>query len=264
MMLDSKNALVFAATGAISSEVARTFAREGASVWLSGRDSDSLKELAESIEADGGTATAEVVDATDPKAVKNYVDRVAEQAGRIDAVFNGIGGRPADLGYPARSTDQDLAVFLRPLSIILGSTFLTSRTVAAHMVQQGSGSIVTLTASLSAITAANMAGISAACGAIEAMTRSLSGEFGPSGVRVNCVRGDAMPETITIQETTAGQARIAGIEPDEMQLSAISQSPLGRPITVAETAATVAFLASDASSGMTSQILSVSGNALVG
>jgi 3-oxoacyl-[acyl-carrier protein] reductase len=71
------------------------------------------------------------------------------------------------------------------------------------MIQQCSGAIVTLSATLSGMTAANMAGISATCGAIEAMTRSLAGEFGRAGVRVNCVRGSAMPETRTIQETMA-------------------------------------------------------------
>jgi 3-oxoacyl-[acyl-carrier protein] reductase len=258
MLLSSKNVLVFAATGAIASEVARKFAREGAQVWLSGRNLEALEVLMSQIVAEGGAAKADVVDATDAKAVTEYVNRIAATAGSIDAVFNGIGGRPADLGYPEPSTTVELDQFLKPLQIILGSTFLTSRTVGAQMVQQGSGSIVTLSATLSGMTAANMAGISATCGAIEAMTRSLAGEFGRAGVRVNCVRGSAMPETRTIQETMAGQIRIFG------EMPPMSLPPLGRPISVAETASTAAFLASDASSGMTGQVITVCAGAFVG
>lgn len=108
------------------------------------------------------------------------------------------------------------------------------------------------------MTAANMAGISAACGAVEAMTRALAGEFGPHGVRVNCVRGSGMPETRTIQETFAGQIALTG-EPPKMALP-----PLGRPISVAETVSTAAFLASDAASGMTGQVVTVCAGAFVG
>ena len=115
-----------------------------------------------------------------------------------------------------------------------------------------------LSATLSGGAFAYMTGISAACGAIEAMTRSMAGEFGPSGVRVNCVRGSAMPETRTIQETGAGQAALRG---GPMQMA---MPPLGRPITVAETANTACFLASDAASGMTGQIVTVCAGQFVG
>lgn len=87
---------------------------------------------------------------------------------------------------------------------------------------------MTLSATLSGGTFGYMAGISANCGAIEAMTRSLAGAFGPAGVRVNCVRGDAMPDTRTIQETQAGQAQLADLDPAEMQLP---PGPFGRAVT---------------------------------
>lgn len=103
-----------------------------------------------------------------------------------------------------------------------------------------------------------MAGISAACGGIGALTRSLAGEFGPAGVRVNCVRGNGMPETRTIQETSAGIMEITGGQAPNMTLP-----PLGRPITAAETAGAVLFLGSDAASGITGQVITVSAGAFV-
>ena len=258
--LQSKHVLVFAATGAVGGGTARALAAEGADVWLSGRRADALEALRHEIEADGGRAHADVVDATEAHAVSVYVDRVAAEAGRVDAVFNAIGLPPAELGYPERSTTQGLERFLRPLQVIVGSSFLTARAAGAHMARQGSGSIVTLSATLSGLALPFMAGISAACGAVEAMKRSLTGELGPAGVRVNCVRATAMPETRTIQETSAGQAAILGISPEQMALPPI---PRGRPISVAETAAAVAFLASDASSGMTGQVVNVCGGTIL-
>ena len=262
MTLTGKNALVFAATGAIARTVAHKFAAEGATVYLSGRSANMLKEIAHHLIEQDGEAETAIVDATDPAAVTDYVNAIAAKAGSVDIVFNGIGGRPADLGYPAPSPTQNFEDFLKPLRIILGSTFLTSRAAGAQMMRQGSGSIVTLSATLTGMTAANMANISATCGAIEALTRSLAGEFGPAGVRVNCVRGSAMPETRTIQETGAGLGKIYGLTEPPPPIG--FDSPLRRPITVAETAAAVAFLASDAASGMTGQVITVCAGQFVG
>ncbi len=77
------------------------------------------------------------------------------------------------------------------------------------------------------------------------------------GVRVNCVRGSGMPETRTIQETGAGMMAFSGSMGD-MKLP-----PLGRPITVSETAATAAFLMSDDARGMTGQVVTVCAGAFI-
>jgi len=146
MSLESKNVVVFAATGSIGGVTAKHLAAQGAHVFVSGRDDAALKELVEDIAGAGGQATAAVVDAIDEVAVTAYLDGVAG-AGRIDGVFNAVGATPEQLGYPAVSTELDLDTFFRPLHLILGSTFLTSRVAAKHMAAQGGGSIVTLSAS---------------------------------------------------------------------------------------------------------------------
>jgi 3-oxoacyl-[acyl-carrier protein] reductase len=244
-----QHALVFAASGAIAGSVATALAARGMHVHCSAPDAGRLKGLVSAIQRAGGSASAEAVDATDPAAVRAYVDGVHSRVGRIDVVFNGIGGHPATLGYPARSLEQPLERFLVPLTRIVGSQFLTAREAARHMVAQGCGSIILLSATLSGGRFANMAGITAACGAVETLTGALAGDVGPSGVRVNCVRANAMPETRTIQETFAGQVALTGAPP-------IMPPPLtNRALTVADTADVVAFLASDDARGVTAQVL---------
>lgn len=247
-----KTALVFAATGAVSAGVAHALAQGGAHVHLSARRADAINLLATEIEKSGGKASVATVDATDESAVRTYVDGIAQNADGIDIVFNGIGGRPATLGYPARAAEMTLAQFLIPMQRIVGSQFLTARETARHMSRRRSGSIVMLSATLSGGAFSLMSGISAACGAIEALTRSLAGEYGGFGVRVNCVRGSAMPETRTIQDTFAGRAALLGDV-----AGGSGGTLLGRPVTVAETAAAVGYLASDAASGITGQVLTV-------
>ncbi|MCA9912526.1 MAG: SDR family oxidoreductase [Anaerolineae bacterium] len=255
MLLENKNILVFAATGAIAGEAARSFAAEGAHVYISRRNQDALETLTAEIQAAGGAVDWAVVDATDAEAVEAYVAEIAQTAGAIHGVFNGIGGRPIDLHYPQPSDSLALAQFMVPMERIVGSQFITSRTAANYMAE--GGAIVTLSATLSGMTAPAMAGISAACGAIEAMTRSLAGEYGMKNIRVNCVRGSGMPETRTIQETVAGQIALTG-EPPKMNVP-----PIGRPITVSETISAAAFLMSDQSSGMTGQVITVCGGVFV-
>lgn len=250
------HAIVYAATGAIATGVARALGHAGATVWLAGRD-DRVHTLAATLATAGIDAHAHIVDATDAGAVSEHLDTVREAAGRIDSVFNGIGGPPAELQYPRAAAEMTVADLLTPIERIVGSQFLTAQQAARHMADQGHGAIVTLSATLSGMTAPHMAGITAACGAVESMTRALAGEFGPAGIRVNCVRGSAMPETRTIQHTSAEQAAILG------QPMTFAPPPLGRPTTVADTAATATFLAMGAP-GVTGQIFTVCGGQFVG
>jgi NAD(P)-dependent dehydrogenase (short-subunit alcohol dehydrogenase family) len=258
MSLQNKTIMIFAGSGAISRSVARVALRAGAKVVLSAKTPEAtaaaVDQVSEGSRDVAGRLLGLPADALAPKQVREALDSVLAKFGRLDAVFNGIGGRPAELGYPAASVETSLEDFMRPMQRIVASQFLTAREAASRM--KPGGSIVLLSATLSGMTARHMAGISAACGAVEALTRALAGDFGAAGLRVNCVRGSAMPETRTIQETFQGLSTL-GAAPQ------MTPPPLGRPISVEETANAALFLASDAAGGMTGQIVTVCGGAFV-
>ena len=244
MLLRNRHALIHAANGAIAQGVAREMARHGAAVHLTAPRPAEVEGFAAEI----GAASLSALDATDPGAVRARTEATARDHG-LQIAFNGIGGRPSSLGYPARSGDTPLEDFLIPLTRIVGSQFLTAREAAGVMAP--GGAILTLSATLSGSVIGYMAGISAACGAVEVMTQSLAAEYGPRRIRVNCVRGAAMPGTRAIRETFADQAALR----DAPMAAAVP--PLGRAITVEETAKAAVFLASDLASGLTAQMVTV-------
>ena len=192
MLLESKNAIVYGAAGAIGGAVARAFARDGARVFLAGRTLATLEEVAADIGAHGGTAEVAQVDAMDKAAVDAHADRVAAAAGRIDVSFNAV-AVPALQGVPL--TEMSVEDFLGPITGLCRTNFLTATAAARHMVAQGGGVIVTLSASSAKETRHQMGGFSLANAAIEALTRTLAGEIGRRGVRVVGLRSNFTPET---------------------------------------------------------------------
>ena len=89
MLLENKTAVIFGA-GAIGGAVARTFAQEGATVFIASRTLASADKVAAEVTAGGGTAEAASVDASDENAVEEYVGDVAARSGQIDILFNAI------------------------------------------------------------------------------------------------------------------------------------------------------------------------------
>lgn len=171
---------------------------------------------------------AHQVDAESENEIIAYIELIANLTGKIDIVFNGIGARPVDLGYGTPSADLPFSLFMKTLQINAGSQFLTSRTAAKIMRRLGSkGTILTLSASLSRLKIPCMAGITAACSAVEGMSRVLAAEFGSSGIKVICINAAGMPTTRTIRETTALIERTTGVIPIEVDKKTSSNALLG-------------------------------------
>src|SRR5207247_3839617 len=87
-LLEGKNAIIYGAGGRLGRGVARTFAREGATVFLVGRTEAMLRAVADDIASGGGRAHLAVVDALDERAVEEHARSVVDRAGAIDVSFN--------------------------------------------------------------------------------------------------------------------------------------------------------------------------------
>src|SRR5262249_57824574 len=90
-MLTNKNAVIYGAGGAIGGAIARAFAREGARVFLTGRNLSKVGAVAKEIMAAGGKAESAQVDALDEQAVDRHLQSVIDKAGRVDISFNAVG-----------------------------------------------------------------------------------------------------------------------------------------------------------------------------
>jgi 3-oxoacyl-[acyl-carrier protein] reductase len=143
MLLEHKNAVIYGGGGAIGGAVARSFAREGAHLFLAGRTLAKVEAVAEEITAAGGMAETAQVDVLDEQAVDKHIGKVAERARRIDILFNAIGMQDVQ-GKPLH--EMSLEDFTRPITIATTTQFLTARAVARRMIRQGSGVIMSITA----------------------------------------------------------------------------------------------------------------------
>jgi NAD(P)-dependent dehydrogenase (short-subunit alcohol dehydrogenase family) len=145
MMLKHKVAVIYGAGGAIGGAVARAFAREGARLFLTGRHRAAVEAVASEIVSAGGSAEAAEVDALDENAVDTHLRSMIGKAGRVDISFNAIGVPDATiLGVPLAELDAER--FSLPIIAYTMSYFLTARTAARHMIPNGWGVIMTVTA----------------------------------------------------------------------------------------------------------------------
>jgi len=264
MVLNRKVAAIFAANGAISSAVAKSFSQEGAIVYLTGRNIAELENLAEKIRQSGGIAKTAVVDACDEDAIDHFLKTVVEEQNQLDIVFNGIGVRPSDSGYGTPTSMLAFEQFMKPIEVHVGSQFLTSRLAAKYMIQTEScGTILTLTSSLSRMKVPFMTGFLAACTAVEGLTRGLATEYGRNGIKVICLNPTALYETRTIKETTEANAKLMGISPEQWNAQLSQQYLLGRSPTLQEVGEVAAFLASDKGAVLNSHIIDVDAGSMM-
>jgi NAD(P)-dependent dehydrogenase (short-subunit alcohol dehydrogenase family) len=255
MLLENRNAVVYGAGGSIGSAVATTFAREGARLFLVGRTRESVERVAEEITAAGGRADVAVFDALDEQAVDEHARSVVETAGSIDVSFNLIGGGDIQ-GIPL--VDMTTADFTRPIITRVTANFVSARAAARHMVKQGSGVVLALDSG-SAHHSPMMGGTGPADAAVDTLVRNLAAEIGPSGVRVVGIWTAGIPETLSPESIAAATlgppmdaAAFQGLLENLDGMRMTRRSP-----TLAQLAATAAFLASDGAGAITGTFVNV-------
>jgi len=245
MLLAGKNAVIYGAGGAVGGAVARTFAREGARLFLAGRTPETLERVAAGIRDAGGHADVALVDALDQRSVDEHADAVAAAAGGIDVSFNLIGHGVAQ-GTPM--VDMDVEDYVRPVATAVRTLFLTARAAARHMVGRGGGVILLFGGAADPPRGHHLGGLQTGFQAMEAMRRQLSTELGAHGVRVVTLRTSGIAETLP--EGIEGRDRIvAGIEASTL---------LGRAATLQDVGEVAAFAASDRARSMTAAAANIS------
>jgi 3-oxoacyl-[acyl-carrier protein] reductase len=193
MLLESKNAVIYGAGGAIGGAVARAFAREGARVFLAGRNLGKLEGVAAEVRAAGGTAEAAIVDALDEKAVDEHAEAVAAEAGSVDISFNLI-THPSLHGTPMAV--MAVEYYMVSVTTAVRTTFLTAKAAARHMIGQGSGVILFFGGSGDPMRDYFIGGTQVAFDAVESMRRQLAAELGPHGIRTVTLKTGGIPESI--------------------------------------------------------------------
>ncbi|MFD0669286.1 SDR family NAD(P)-dependent oxidoreductase [Ramlibacter sp. MAHUQ-53] len=185
-------------------------------------------------------------DVADAASVRQAVEAVLAQCGRIDAVVNnaGIGEQSAP------TVDQDVAAFDRVLDVHLRGAFLVSQAAARVMLAQGRGAIVNIAsiAGLAGIPGRNAYG--AAKAGVAAMTRAMACEWARRGIRVNAVAPGYVRTALVDRLVSEGLLDAARIE---------ARTPLGRMARPEEIAEVIGFLASDKASFVTGATFTADG-----
>ena len=245
--LEGRYAVVTGGGSGIGRASAIRLAREGASVLVVGR-SLNTEETVDLIRAEGGFALALITDASREENVAEIVARSVTDLGGLDIFFANIGATGTNTPLLEQTVEEWMEVY----RINTVSCFLAIKYAGGHMISQRSGSIIFTSSAASLRANAGAISYSASKAAVNNLAQTAANAFAGTGVRVNAV----LPGLVETQLTREvfEDARARGIEG---KLGHVT--PLKRPGRPEEIAAAVAFLASDDSSYVDGQLLSVDG-----
>lgn len=246
--LDERVAVVTGASRGLGAGIAELLARAGATVVVADILTESAQATATSLRGIGLDTHGAGVDVSDRAAVDALIDGVVAEHGRIDVMVNNA-GVIVD-ATPLTVTDDDLD---RVFAVNFRGVVHGSQAAARHMVASGSGSIINITSGAVDIPMAWVASYSTSKAAAHQFTRSLAIELAPKHVRVNAVAPGWVLTPMNERHLHDESERQALID------ERVKGIPLGRAGTAQDIAASVLFLASDASSFTTGSTLRPNG-----
>jgi 3-oxoacyl-[acyl-carrier protein] reductase len=243
MRFSGKVALVTGSARGIGRSIAEAFSAEGAIVVVNdvGNDAGARETLA-AITSSGGSGTVEMFDVSDAVGVDAGVKNILAAHGRIDILVNNAGITRDNLLL--RMSEEEFDAVIR---VNLKGTYLLTKTVTRHMMKQRSGKVVNISSVVGMMGNAGQSNYAAAKAGIIGFTKAAARELAARNITVNAIAPGFIRTAMT-----------AGL-PEAVQKSFLAQIPLGRFAEPKEVAELALFLASDASSYITGQVIGLNG-----
>jgi 3-oxoacyl-[acyl-carrier protein] reductase len=241
-MLEGKVAVVTGAARGIGRAIAEELAKSGAELALCDLKAEWLEETAEAVKAIGRKVECFSVDVSDSSAVNGAVASIIEKCGKIDVVVNNAGITKDT--FLVRMSDED---WDSVLSVNLRGTFLFTRAVSKPMMKARTGAIVNIASIIGLIGNAGQCNYAASKAGVIALTKSTAKELAGRGIRINAVA----PGFI--------ETKMTEVLPDDVRQKMMENIPMKRFGSPEDVAKVVVFLASEAASYMTGQVLTISG-----
>lgn len=252
--LEGKVAVVTAAGSGIGQEIARVLALAGATVIATDIDPDGLARTRDKIEAAEGQVTCRTLDVSSRKDVEATADFAVAETGRLDIWVNCAGISPI---HSILETDQQVAE--RTVAVNSLGTYWGCMAAGRVLGSRGGGSIINISSAGGAKPVPNLAVYGMTKASVNSLTWTAATEFGPMGIRVNAIAPgwiETPAMNVLFQDENG---RFDPARRDNMHAEMAASSPLGRLGTVTDIAYALLYLASDAGSFVTGQVLRVNG-----
>jgi len=244
--LGDRVAVVTGASSGMGVLFARTLAAAGARVVLAARRRERLEEVARGIREAGGEAEPVVCDVAQPAEVDRLAEATRSRFGPAHILVANAG-----ITEIVPAEEQTLESWRRQIDVNLTGLFLCSQRLGRQMIEQGRGSIVHVALVLGLVASGQVrqAAYAASKGGVVSLTRELAAQWARKSVRVNALAPGWFPTEMTGEMFADERSR------RWMR----TRTPMGRPGELEELAGPLLFLASDASSFVTGQVLTVDG-----
>lgn len=240
-----KTCFITGAGTGIGKRFATRAAELGATVALGGRRENLLQETADEIRRAGGKALIYPVDIRKPEEVEATIDAIVHETGHIDVLINNAAGN-----FVSRAEDISANGWNAVINIVLNGTANCTLAAGRHMLKQGNGKVLSISAAYAWYGGPGTAHSAAAKAGVIAMSQTLAVEWGPRNVQVNCL----CPGFVDTE-----QSRTALWPTEEGQRRILDSIPAGRFGTIDETVETGLFLCCSAADYINGEVLVIDG-----